>query len=518
MASGFKHHEINLSASPAISSRPETPIISSPPARLARPSGKRKKFSCFFIFLIIFFTIAGAILSAGNNSFLGGVKNSFLVRQITHIIYPGQKYLAGEKDDRINMLLVGMGGEGHNGPYLTDTIIIASFKPSTKEAALFSIPRDTIVRYNSSYHKINEIYTIGKNDNDAGGKLMKQVVSDNFGLPIHYFGAVDFQGFVEIIDSIDGIKVNVDKSFTDYQFPTADYKVQTISFKEGSQKMDGITALRYARSRHGNNGEGSDFARIKRQQKIILAAKDKVISFNTWINPKKIVDIFSLISKYTQTDMEPWEAVKLVHLAKGLNTQNIITQSIDDRPGGYLKAGIAASGAYILQPNTGNYDKIKELIANIFTFTQVPKEDAKIVIQNGTNVEGLALKAVNYLNQMGYNVLRYGNDASQNKISTVIYGYADNKPHTKESLENIFQTKIQTTMSPEYFAAEVAKKFDLKDAKGNWENIDFLIILGLDQQIDETKQLVPTIDPSLYSSSTATSTVSSTPAFDGIIN
>ncbi len=519
MAADFKQQKISDTNQHSLESY-KNPSEERTPATLKKT--KRKKISCCFIFLIILFSIAGSILSADNEGFLGGVKNSYLVRQITHILYPSQKSLQGEADDRINFLLLGMGGEGHSGPYLTDTVIIASFKPSTKEAALFSIPRDMVVFYKGSYTKINNIYTYGEQENGQGGELMKKVVEDNFNIPIHYYGAVDFQGFIEIIDSIGGIEVTVDKAFTDYQFPTADFKTQTISFKAGEQKMDGLTALRFARSRHGNNGEGSDFGRIKRQQKIILAVKEKITSFNTWVNPKKITSIFSLMNQYSQTDMEPWEAVKLAHLAKGLKTQDIITQSIDDRPGSYLKSGIAESGAYILQPIGGNYTKIQELIKNIFNFTKIPAEQANILILNGTSVEGLALKALNYLQQMGYNALGYGNDSTQNKVSTVIYSYNNDKPYTEKSLENIFQTKADNKPNSDYAATLIAQKHNIKDKNGELVKLDFVIVLGLDQQIDETKLLVPTIDPSLLSSTTASttasSTVSSTPAFNGIIN
>lgn len=472
-----------------------------------RAPGKRKGLSCFFIFLIIVFLTIASIVSADNNSFLAGVKNSYLVRQITHIISSKEKYLKGEQDDRINFVLMGMGGEGHDGPYLTDTLMIASFKPSTKEAAIFSLPRDMIVPISpGNYRKINAVYTIGQNNGIGGGEFVKQVISKTFNINIDYYAAVDFKGFVEMIDEIGGVDINVDKSFTDYQFPTYDEKYQTVSFQSGWQKMDGITALRYARSRHGNNGEGSDFARIKRQQKIILAAKDKMTSFNTLINPKKITNLFSMFTKYTSTDLEPWEAVKLVHLAKDLNTQKIITQSIDDRPGGYLKAGIALDGAYILQPTTGNFDQISLLIKNIFELQKVSDENAKIVIQNGTTVPGLALKAVNYLDQMGYNIIRYGNAPDQNKISTVIYDYTGDKTQTKESLEAIFQTKANDNPPLEYSSAVLASNWGIYDEKGELDNIDFLVILGQDQIIYDDVEIITTIDPSLLNTSTATST------------
>ncbi len=520
MKSDFKKRKINLldeawkeedNKNQPYKTRPVKRVISARGGSASggkKSSGKRKKFSCFFIILIILFLIISTALSKDNDSFLGGVKNSYLVRQITHIISPSEKYLQGEKEDRINFVLLGMGGEGHNGPYLTDTIVIASFKPSTKEAAMISLPRDMIVPLSSgNYRKINSIYTIGQQEeNTSGGELIKEVLGRTFNMKIHYFAAVDFNGFVEIIDAIGGVDITVDRSFTDTQFPTYDYKYREVSFESGEQEMDGITALRFARSRHGNNGEGSDFARIKRQQKILLAIKDKITSFNTLINPKKITSLFSLFNQYTTTDIEPWEAVKLVHMNKDLNTGTIIHQSIDDRAGGYLSGGIAASGSYILQPVTGDFHQIELLIKNIFEIEHGILENAKLVVQNGTKVPGLALKAVNHLNQMGYNILRYGNADTQDKISTIIYNYTNDKPQTKKSLEAIFNTKTSDNIPLEYTNAVITSNWQILDDEGEYEQLDFLVILGSDQVVDEDREIITTIDTSLLSSTT-TSTI-----------
>jgi LCP family protein required for cell wall assembly len=492
--------------------RPSAPTPPLRPSSHKKPrNNKRKRISYFFIFLIIILTLSGKILGSGNDSFLSGIKHSYLLRQIVNIVAPSEKYLAGEEDDRINFLLLGMGGAGHSGPYLTDTIILASFKPSTKQASVISIPRDMIVpidKYN--YRKINSVYTIGKQQNENGGQFTKEIVSETLGLPIHYFVAVDFRGFVEIIDAIGGIEVTVDRSFTDYQFPTEDYKYQEVSFEAGEQEMDGLTSLRFARSRHGNNGEGSDFARSKRQQKILAAVKDKITSFNTLINPKKITSLFSLVNQYTQTDIEPWEAVKLVHMVKGLDSQKITVQSIDDRPGGFLKSGISLDGAYILQPVTGNFEQIQQLAANIFDIGGVSAEQANIVIQNGTEVPGLALKAVNYLSYMGYQVLRYGNAENQEITKTIIYDYTGDKPKTKDTLEAIFSTKASAEPPLEYSSHNVATNWNIQDENNQLQQLDFLIILGSDQSMDETIEIVTTIDPSLLNTSTATTTETET--------
>lgn len=472
-----------------------------------KKNGRRKRISYFFIFLIIIFSFFGKILASDNNSFLGGIKNSYLLRQIINIVSPGDKTLAGEDDDRINFLLLGMGGAGHSGPYLTDTIVLVSFQPSTQQASMISIPRDMIVPISdNNYKKINSVYSIGITSGKDAGQYAKEIIGQTLDIPIHYYGAVDFNGFVEIIDAIGGIDVEVDRAFTDHQFPTEDYKYQEISFKAGEQHMDGLTALRFSRSRHGNNGEGSDFARSKRQQKIIAAVKDKATSFNTLINPAKITNLFSLFNQYTTTDLEPWEAVRLIHLAKGLDTQKIIVRSIDNSAGGFLKAGISLDGAYILQPVTGSFSQIQQLVENIFSLGEVSDENAKIVIQNGTDIPGLAAKAVNHLNQMGYQVLRYGNAVDQEKIVTTVYQYNEDKPATKKTLEAIFNTKVNDNIPLEYSNSVVTQNWNIVDDQGNLEQLDFLIVLGNDQYPDNP-DIITTIDPELLNSSSTTSTV-----------
>ena len=123
-------------------------------------------------------------------------------------------------------------------------------------------------------------------------------------LDLHYYLRMDFKAFEEIINEVGGITINVDNNFIDQLYPAANNEYQTIQFNKGIQTMDGKTALIFARSRHGNNGEGSDFARSKRQQKIILALKEKILSFSTLTNPIKINNIRKTLEKNIRTDIE----------------------------------------------------------------------------------------------------------------------------------------------------------------------------------------------------------------------
>ena len=101
---------------------------------------------------------------------------------------------------------------------------------------------------------------------------------------------------MSFIDAIGGVDIQVEQTFTDWQYPTWDDKWMTVSFQKGKQPMDGQTALVFARSRHGNNGEGSDFARSKRQQLVILAAQEKLFSVGTPTDAKKLAALYSAVA------------------------------------------------------------------------------------------------------------------------------------------------------------------------------------------------------------------------------
>ena len=237
-----------------------------------------------------FLALSGVALSfqIGNSNGDSGDANISFFSSFKSLVTSGDKELTGEEDDRINFLLLGIGGSGHAGPELTDTIMFGSYQPSTSEVGLLSIPRDLVVPIPEyGYRKINHVNAYGEVDDPGhGAEAAADVIGEVLDQEIHYTVKVDFDGFEELIDAIGGVDVYVDRGFVDYTYPTDDYLVQTVQFDEGWTHMNGDTALKYSRSRHGTNGEGSDFARAERQQKILVAVKegagDKVLTFD-WI-------------------------------------------------------------------------------------------------------------------------------------------------------------------------------------------------------------------------------------------
>ncbi|PIT86120.1 MAG: hypothetical protein COU33_04915, partial [Candidatus Magasanikbacteria bacterium CG10_big_fil_rev_8_21_14_0_10_43_6] len=336
-------------------------------------------------------------------------KPKSLLKKISYFVFNRTDApLAGEGDDRINVLLLGMGGLGHDGPYLSDTIIIASIKPSTNQVALISIPRDLGVNIPGyGIRKINHANAYGENEKEGwGAAFATEVIEKTFDIEIPYYIRLDFKAFEEIIDDVGGVKVDVERSFTDPLYPAANNLYQTVTFKAGVQNMEGKTALKYARSRHGNNGEGSDFARARRQQKILLALKEKLLSFGTLANPVRINNVITSLEEHLTTNLEFSEIVSFIKLARELENTQIRTIVLDNSPENYLQNAFSSQGAFILEPKSGNYNEINLAIKQIFdqefeqatTVGSTPEQDkpvlpaATIEIQNGTWQAGVAAR------------------------------------------------------------------------------------------------------------------------------
>lgn len=396
-----------------------------------------------------------------------------LFDQIKTLISAPDKSLKGEDDGRVNILLLGFGGKGHQGAYLTDTMIVASLKPATKEVAMISVPRDLFVDIPGyGYRKINNAFAFGETEGvDGGGESLAQAtVQSVLGIPIHYYAWVDFTGFEKILDDVDGITVNVDQSFVDYSYPTLDYGYQTVKFTEGNQTMDGETALKYVRSRHGTNGEGSDFARSKRQQKVILAVKEKFSGLGTLTNPSKINAVLNDLATHMKTNLQLWEISKIAKLYNDVSQEQIVTKVLDNGSDGLLVSDHTQDGAYILRPKAGweDFSDIQYTAQNIFEVTALAREEATIAVFNGTGQEGLATSTANDLESLDYTIKKVGNTSAQ--VSTTIYDLSGGtKPKSVAALQEKIGGTVQTT-PPASIEALIATE----------PPVDIVIVLGSD--------------------------------------
>ncbi len=218
---------------------------------------------------------------------------------------------------RTNILVMGKAGGVHDGPDLTDTMMLVSVSLTSPDVKIISIPRDTWIPEIRA--KINSAYYWGNQKTPGGGiTFAKAITQEVVGVPIQYGTVVDFSGFKDIVDQLSGIQVNVENAFTDYYYPIAGKendtcggtdpqfmcRYETLTFNSGLQTMNGDTALKFVRSRHGLGVEGTDIAREARQQKVTDAIKNKLLDKKTYANPIRDIAIIRVILNSIQTDID----------------------------------------------------------------------------------------------------------------------------------------------------------------------------------------------------------------------
>jgi len=402
----------------------------------------------FWIFLIVFLILLGTLFAKAYNlsTKIFGSRVSFFKRVEQLVFNHGGTALVGEDQGQINILLLGYGGPGHDGPYLTDTIILASINPQTKQILLSSIPRDYLwTSPSGEQQKINFAFAdgVGKNvDISAGGDMARTAIEGLTGEDIPYYTSLDFQGFVEAIDKVGGVDVTVDNTFTDYLFPndaTNGY-LPPQTFVAGSQHMDGRRALIFARSRHAAGDEGSDFARSKRQEKIIAAFRDKVNALNLVSNASTYNSLLNILADHFHTNMEPNQVLHLAELLKNNNYQ-IISQTLDDSTG-LACDGFLDDGAFVVEPCAGvSAIDIQKFFQNGFQSAGIGSEHASIILENAGSDDALYQSIGQALKQAGVQV--YEQPYKGIPLATSVLYEVDAKPRTEQFIENRLNIKSQ---------------------------------------------------------------------------
>ena len=177
--------------------------------------------------------------------------------------------------ERFTILLVGLDRRQPTESSRSDVIMLLSIERKSRSLSLLSIPRDLwVVIPDYGWYRINAAYFFGEVYEGSGAALARQTIESVFDVPVHAVAAVDFAGFVALIDAFGGISVTVAKDLVDNSYPTIDYGYTSVFIPEGLQHMDGETALIYARTRHPDN----DFKRMGRQQSVIASAHSSLFA------------------------------------------------------------------------------------------------------------------------------------------------------------------------------------------------------------------------------------------------
>ena len=449
-------------------------------------SKKRKRFVTYTIAIIaIALIFSGRILISSQNA-TAWFSEIGILNKIKHLVPSSDNKLKGEDQDRVNILLLGMGGEGHDGAYLTDTIMLASFQPSTKRVSMISIPRD-LVSPVSDWRKINSVNAYAEQKNPgSGGEVTAKVIGELLQMPIDYYIRADFNGFVNIINELGGIDVNVENVLDDYTYPAygqednPNYyaRFEHLHFDKGWQTMDGSRALKYARSRHASSLEGSDFARAKRQQLVLEAVKEKLMSSRTLLNPVMVTKLANQFSKNISTNLSTWEVLRLWELFKDVNRAQIINKVLSDAPDGLLVSGTGQDGAYILTPRSGNFSQVRNMVRDVFLTETAPvkkeiitiKDEASVMILNGTWIAGLASKTATTLGESNFSIIRTGNAPLRNYEQSAVYDLsAGSKTDSLEALKKLTGA-TQSYDYPDW----------IKSYQTSGTSPDFMLILGTD--------------------------------------
>lgn len=187
---------------------------------------------------------------------------------------------------RMNILLIGVDGRSTNYARAAraDAVKVLGVNFTNKNAQMLSIPRDLWVQIAGDpahpdqvlENRINTAFAWGQASGypGAGPGLLSETVSRNFGIRIDRFVVINFGAFEQAVDAVGGIDIDVPKAIHDEAYPAPGGGTMVVDIPAGPVHMDGATALIYARTRH----QDSDFGRMWRQQAIMLAIRDKVLS------------------------------------------------------------------------------------------------------------------------------------------------------------------------------------------------------------------------------------------------
>lgn len=462
-----------------------------------KPKKGRRKIFTFCLALILILSAVGFYIYKASTECEGDSCNP-VFKSIKATIEPKLK----QEDGLTNILVVGIDTrEGNSGLMNTDTIIIATIDYENKTTVLTSIPRDLWVRYqlpNGNYaaSKVNSAYSNGEWQEEGKGiETLRGVVETITGQPIHYYVKVTLRGFIDIIDTIDGIDINIPSYYKD-AYPASelpaelqascipyyhDGKYCLFEFQEGWQHMDGQTALIYARCRL--LAQRGDFDRAQKQQRVINAVKEKILSSDTYLDPKKLWEIYGIVQENIETeDLTINDLRAALNLRTEIDTDKIGNVVLDPMLGNvigkYIYVGDSTIGrGYHIVVRDESYLPIQELLKHIRKYPLIYNEAPKVSIYNASgNPElekdwALQLESDNPLLLFQQTNKIIANPDNKYKGIKIYKFTQDEKPSTEEFLKQYFEVK------------EIITEVD--DGTLAYHGEDYVIIIGVKKSTSE---------------------------------
>lgn len=417
-------------------------------ARKRKRRRKRVIFSILTLILVLIF--AGAIYAY---SFISGLKTNKL----------GNGIPPASSSDSINILVLGMDvgdtdNQANKSIRRSDTIMVFNYNPNTKKAHLVSVPRDTMIEVDAyldtgelqRYWKINAAYALG------GEEEIITHVESLLDININYIVEVDYNAFRSVVDALGGVDMTIEQ---DMYYDDEGQNLH-INFTAGETvHLDGQKAEEFFRWRQNNDGTGfanGDLDRIKNQQLFMSKLLDKALSPSIVFKAPKIL---KAISDNVDTNIPANKLISLGMKVLRLNSSDIVMTTLQGEPEKIYGQD------FLVAYKDNNRDLINALNADnpsaADNITSIKREDLKLLVLNGTKIDGLASSARDKLQSLGYSNIEVGNTTAVSK--SIIQ--TDNK-----ELKQLMKSDIDI------------EKFE-KISKSEYKEYDAVILLGEDYNL-----------------------------------
>ena len=313
----------------------------------------------------------------------------------------------------------------------SDTIMVASYDPQSSSAVIVSFPRDLWVSIPGYYpQRLNVAHSVG------GPEVVKRTIQANFGITVHNYARVDFRGFEKVVDELGGVIIDVERPIKDDEYPTDDYGVMRLFIPPGPQLMDGKMALMYARSRHSEN----DFARARRQQRVILAIRDRALALNM---VPKLPALANAATEAVSTDMGVLDMIRLGSSGSKIERDQIKSVVVD------VTCATPFTGPFgedLLQPNR---QCIQAAIQR--AFAEAAGQSGKVEVLNGSPRDGVARRLADQLAGVGYDVTKVDVADRRDYAQTTVLVLGNNRRAATAIAQRlgIPQTMIQDAPEPD---------------------------------------------------------------------
>ena len=321
------------------------------------------------IILVLFIAVGVLAVSAGIQYFRGALAVPGILPGLSglgsepseNIDYQfGQLLPVWTGTERITVLLLGIDERAQeNGPWRTDTLMLLTLDPNTKQAGVLSIPRDLwvpIPGYNDG--RINTAHFLGElyGHPDGGPGLARETVEYNLGVQINYYVRINFAAFVMLVDQIGGVDIYVEKAISDPLYPDYNYGYDPLYIEAGWHHFDGELTLKYARTRHSSN----DFDRARRQQQVMSAILERVISLEMLPDlARNATDIYRIVGTGVQTDMALDQMLALANVASTIDRSTIRFGVLDEH---VTQPWVTPEGAQVLIPLRDEMRQVRDYI------------------------------------------------------------------------------------------------------------------------------------------------------------